>query len=104
MNMILIPISRFLGLIIGKSAGITLFTYIALKLKLAKLSSGVSMGQITGIGFVSGIGFTMSIFITELAFHGEYLVNISKISILLASTLSGIIGYIILSFSFKKRS
>jgi len=94
----------FLGLIVGKSVGITLFTYTALKLKLAKLSSGVSLMQITGIGFLSGIGFTMSIFITELAFHGEYLVNISKISILLASTFSGIIGYVILSFCGTKRS
>jgi len=99
-----LTIGIFLGLLIGKSAGITLFTYIALKLKLAKLSSNLSLMQIIGIGFLSGIGFTMSIFITELAFHGEYLVNISKISILSSSTLSGIIGYIILSFSLKKRS
>ena len=99
-----LTIGIFFGLFIGKSAGITLFTYIALKLKIAKLSSNVSFLQIIGIGFLSGIGFTMSIFITELAFHGEYLVNISKISILLASTMSGIIGYIILSFSLKKRS
>jgi len=98
-----LTIGIFFGLFIGKSAGITLFTYIALKLKIAKLSSNVSFLQIIGIGFLSGIGFTMSIFITELAFHGEFLVNISKISILLASTLSGIIGYIILSFSLKKR-
>ena len=97
-----LPIGIFLGLFIGKVTGITLFTYLALKLKLAKLSSSLSFLQIIGMGFLAGIGFTMSIFITELAFHGEYLVNISKISILLASTLSGIIGYIILSFSFKK--
>lgn len=99
-----LAIGIFLGLIIGKSVGITLFTYIAIKLKLAKLSSMVNFTQIIGIGFLAGIGFTMSIFITELAFHGEYLVNISKISILSASTLSGIIGFIILSFSPIKRS
>jgi len=99
-----LTIGIFFGLFIGKSAGITLFTYIALKLKIAKLSSKVSFLQIIGIGFLSGIGFTMSIFITELAFHGDYLVNISKISILTASTLSGIIGYIILSISPIKSS
>lgn len=99
-----LTIGIFLGLLIGKSAGVTLFTYVALKLKLARLSSKVNIMQILGIGFLSGIGFTMSIFITELAFHGEHLVNISKISILSASTLSGIIGYIILSFSLTIRS
>jgi len=99
-----LAIGIFLGLIIGKSAGITLFTYIAVRFKFAKLSSGVNFIQIIGIGFLSGIGFTMSIFITELAFHGDYLVNLSKISILAASTLSGIIGYIIISFSLNKRS
>jgi len=98
-----LSIGIFLGLVIGKSVGITLFTYIAVKLKLAKLFSNVSFLQIIGVGFLSGIGFTMSIFITELAFHGEYLVKISKISILSASTLSGIIGYMILSYSLKKR-
>lgn len=99
-----LSIGIFLGLFIGKPIGITLFTFIALKLKLAKLSFKVSLMQIIGIGFLSGIGFTMSIFITELAFHGENLVIFSKVSILLASTLSGIIGYIILSFSLIKRS
>ena len=99
-----LAIGIFLGLIIGKSVGVTLFTYIAVKLKLAKLSSRVNFMNIIGIGFLSGIGFTMSIFITELAFHEEYLINISKISILSTSTLSGIIGCIILSFSLKGRS
>ena len=64
-----LTIGIFMGLLIGKSAGVTLFTYIAIKLKLAKLSSNVNFTQIIGIGFLSGIGFTMSIFITELAFH-----------------------------------
>ncbi len=98
-----LTIGIILGLFIGKPVGIILFAFIVLKLKLAKLSSNVSFMQIIGVGFLSGIGFTMSIFITELAFHAEYLVKISKISILSASTLSGIIGYMILSYSFKKR-
>jgi len=97
-------IGVFFGLLIGKSVGITLFTYIALKLKFAKLSSRVSFSQIIGIGFLSGIGFTMSLFIAELSFNQENLVNIAKISILSTSTLSGIIGYTILSFSSIKRS
>jgi Na+:H+ antiporter, NhaA family len=48
-----------------------------------------------GAGLLGGIGFTMSSFITNLAFNGEvYLINASKMAILLASLIAGIIGFL----------
>ena len=56
-----------------------------------------------GVGFLAGIGFTMSIFVSLLAFPGNIEnQDISKISILFASVLSGIVGFIILKT--KKKS
>lgn len=81
------------GLIIGKPVGITLFSYLAVRLKLASLPSQVLWRQIFGIGLVAGIGFTMSIFIATLAYAEHDLQVISKISVVAASIIAGISGY-----------
>ncbi len=90
------------GLVIGKFAGITLFSFIGIKTGLAKLPKDVSFINIIGIGFLAGIGFTMSLFITELAFNDDAMLNTAKLSILFASLVSGLIGYLILKFYIKK--
>ncbi|RPI06527.1 MAG: Na+/H+ antiporter NhaA [Ignavibacteriae bacterium] len=84
------------GLVIGKQIGITLFAWISVKLKLAELPSSITWKQIYGIGLLGGIGFTMSLFIANLAFHDENLLNISKTAILLASFISGCLGMLAL--------
>jgi NhaA family Na+:H+ antiporter len=58
--------------------------------------------QVLGIGFLAGIGFTMSIFITLLAYTDVVMITESKISILLASLVSGILGYTWLHNLLKK--
>lgn len=84
-----------LGLVLGKSLGISLMVWLALRLKLGRLSEGVDMGHIIGIGLLGGMGFTMSIFIGSLGFSGspETLVG-AKTAILLASLVAGIAGYL----------
>lgn len=84
------------GLVLGKSFGITFFTWIAVRLGLVGLPQGVTFRHILGVGFLAGIGFTMSLFITDLAFHASALEELAKKAIFLASLLSGIVGYVIL--------
>ncbi|MCW8994974.1 MAG: Na+/H+ antiporter NhaA [Psychromonas sp.] len=84
------------GLIIGKPLGIFLFTKLLTFLNLGQLPAGVTWPQIIGTGFLAGMGFTMSLFITDLAFQDPELQIIAKISVLVASIISGIIGYLIL--------
>lgn len=87
----------FIGLVLGKAAGITLASWLLVKLRLAQLPRGVVWKHIMGIGFIAGIGFTVSIFITELAFSdNESYINTAKISIFIASAVSALLGYIIL--------
>lgn len=83
------------GLILGKPIGITLLSFVTVSLGICKLPSGVDWRQIAGAGILGGIGFTMSIFIANLAFAGDSeVINSSKMAILLASLVSGTMGFI----------
>ena len=84
------------GLIIGKPVGILLFTKLLTILNWGRLPSGVTWTHVIGAGFLAGMGFTMSLFITDLAFKDPEMQIIAKVSVLAASIISGIIGYIIL--------
>ncbi|MHB1179703.1 MAG: Na+/H+ antiporter NhaA, partial [Daejeonella sp.] len=84
------------GLMFGKPLGITLFSWLAVKLGFATLPSGANWKHIMGLGMLAGIGFTMSIFIALLSFQNpEYHVE-AKFAILVASVSSGIAGYLFL--------
>lgn len=85
------------GLFAGKVLGINLFSFLAIKLKWGKMPALSAWKEMIGVGFLAGIGFTMSIFVSLLAFPNETSIqNLSKISILFASVLSGLTGYLIL--------
>jgi NhaA family Na+:H+ antiporter len=63
-----LPLGIIAGLFIGKPLGISLFCWLALKLKLGVAADGTTCKQIMAVGMLCGIGFTMSIFISTLAF------------------------------------
>ncbi|KHT14437.1 Na+/H+ antiporter NhaA [Pectobacterium brasiliense] len=86
------------GLLIGKPLGITLFSWLTIRLGYARLPAGVHFSQIVAVSVLCGIGFTMSIFITLLAFSGgdAELITYAKLGILLASGLAALLGYLAL--------
>jgi len=94
----LLPLGIIAGLFIGKPLGISVFCWLALKLKWASLPEGTTCKQIMAVGILCGIGFTMSIFIATLAFGSvdPGLINWAKLGILIGSILSAVTGYIIL--------
>lgn len=88
-----------LGLFIGKQVGIFTATWLALRLRIATLPEGVNLKHIYGGSVLCGIGFTMSLFIAELSFMDRPdLLDEAKVSILIGSLVSGIIGATILFF------
>jgi NhaA family Na+:H+ antiporter len=93
-----------LGLILGKPIGIFLFIYLATVFKLCQLPKDLNWRHILGIGSIAGIGFTMSVFIAILAFKNETIANNAKLMVLIASLISGVIGFIILSKTLKRTS
>ena len=84
------------GLVFGKQLGVTLFAWLAVRTGLSELPQGVGWRHIYGAGWLAGIGFTMSLFITDLAFSDDALVDSAKLGILAASLISGIVGWTIL--------
>ena len=86
-----------LGLALGKVIGINLFSFIAIKLKLSDLPNNSKWSQMLGAGLLAGIGFTMSIFIALLSYKGELEIQEeAKFAILVASAISGFMGYFLL--------
>ena len=91
-----------LSLVIGKMLGIFLFSWLAVKIGVASLPERVKWSHIISLGFLGGMGFTMSLFISNLAFSSEALLNPAKIGILTGSLIAGVIGYVSLYFTLKK--
>ncbi len=97
-------IGIMVGLIVGKPIGITLFALLCVKLGIGSLPKDLQWKHILGAGMLGGIGFTMSIFITLLAFKndGVEVITYSKIAILVASFVSGTLGFLWLKMNLKK--
>jgi NhaA family Na+:H+ antiporter len=91
----------FVGLVVGKPLGISLFSYAFTALKLTRLPRGMSWQHIIGAGMLGGIGFTMSIFITLLAFSDSRIIDQSKIVVAVSSTIAGIAGYFYLRLATR---
>ncbi len=89
------------SLIVGKTIGITLFSWLAVKFRIAVKPKKTSWLSFTGLGILGGIGFTMSIFIAGLAYEGD-LLNQAKIGIFAGSIFAGVAGYFLLKYSLKK--
>ncbi len=85
-----------IGLVLGKQIGITLFSWLAVRLRIASMPDGISIKSIYAVSWLGGIGFTMSLFIAALAFEGHALLTVAKLAILTASTVAGVVGYLIL--------
>jgi NhaA family Na+:H+ antiporter len=86
------------GLVIGKPLGITIASFIAVKIGIAALPTGVTWRHIIGAGMLGGIGFTMAIFIANLAYKTDPSnLEHAKIAILMASCLSAMLGALMLA-------
>ncbi|MFZ1344388.1 Na+/H+ antiporter NhaA [Thiothrix eikelboomii] len=99
-----IPLGIAAGLFIGKQLGIFGACWLAIKLKLAQLPTGVGFWELYGVAILGGIGFTMSLFISSLAFQqeGEALVTNDRLGILVGSILSAVIGYLVLKWRLTR--
>ncbi|WP_350454028.1 Na+/H+ antiporter NhaA [Slackia heliotrinireducens] len=86
----------FFGLLLGKPAGIVLFSFIVVKSRLASLPEHVGWGHVLGAAILGGVGFTMSIFVANLAFDSETAITTAKAAILAASTVAGVLGFFVL--------
>lgn len=91
-----------LSLVLGKVTGITIFSWLAVKVRLAHKPRNVSWLTIVGLGLLGGIGFTMSLFIANLAFSSPELLDQAKVGIFAGSIAAGFGGYYLLKFSLNR--
>ncbi|MEA3553221.1 MAG: Na+/H+ antiporter NhaA [Campylobacterota bacterium] len=100
---LMIVIGVVLGLIVGKPVGIVGLTYLAQKLKIVKKPDDLGWDEIVAVGFLGGIGFTMSIFITQLAFLDQSMIDAVKLGIFFASFIAGILGVILILKAYNRK-
>ena len=97
----------FLGLLLGKPVGITLFSWIAIKLKIGAMPEKASWKMFFAVACLGGIGFTMSIFVDTLSFGSllpdvtEHLRNAGKIAVLMGSLCAGLLGSVLITLVNK---
>jgi len=91
----------FFGLVLGKPLGIVLASLIAVKLGIARLSQSINLRKLIGAGILGGIGFTMAIFVDNLAFSDTHLIDLGKVSILIASTTCATLGFVLLKLKSR---
>lgn len=92
-----VPLGIMAGLFFGKQLGVFGFSWVAIKLGIAKMPDNCSWLQLYGVSILTGIGFTMSLFVASLAFTDANLYQqADKLAVLVASFAAGIVGYLIL--------
>ncbi len=96
-----VSLGIILGLLVGKSVGITLFSWAAVRIGVADLPYGVNWGQLFAASWLAGIGFTMSLFIASSAFDRPELLALAKTGILIASLLAAIVGSVLIAVTTK---
>ncbi|MDX1435848.1 MAG: Na+/H+ antiporter NhaA, partial [Anaerolineales bacterium] len=94
-----VSIGILAGLLIGKPLGITLFSWITIRIGLAQLPRAVSFRQLAFASILGGIGFTISLFITNSAFSDPEVVIVAKLAILVASLIAGVVGFALVWFT-----
>ena len=99
----------FLGLLLGKPAGITLASWLAIRFKVGEMPAKSNWPMLFAVACLGGIGFTMSIFVDTLSFAGEgidpavtqHLRDAGKIAVLMGSVASGLLGSVLINIVSK---
>ncbi len=101
-----VPLGIMTGLLIGKQVGILAMCFLAVWLGIASPPEGVDWRQLYGTILLCGIGFTMSLFIASLAFEqgGAAYLGLDRLGILIGSSVSGVLGYLVLRAAMGNRA
>ena len=100
----------FLGLLIGKPLGISLASFIAVKLKAGEMPANASWKMLIAVACLGGIGFTMSIFVDTLSFGDQTpeimskLRDMGKVAVLMGSLCAGLLGSLLITVINKLES
>jgi NhaA family Na+:H+ antiporter len=92
------------GLVIGKTVGVFVFAWLAIRFGIAKRPRGASNLHMVGIAMAAGIGFTVALFVTGLAFDQPGYTDEAKVGILAASAVAALGSAFILRLAASRTS
>lgn len=98
-----IGLGIFLGLVVGKLAGVLGGAWLAVRFGLARLSPDLSWRDIGAASILAGVGFTVSLLIGELAYGGTDRMELVTTSVLVASFVAGALAAILLHVRVRRR-
>mgnify|MGYP003295222188 FL=1 len=104
-----VSLSVMAGLVLGKFIGVFTFSFVAIKCKMVCLPQGCDWKSFASVCMLCGIGLTVSIFIADLSYasigaEGTALLNGAKLGILCGSSVSAVIGCILLNRYLPKEA
>lgn len=104
MDILLSPLSLgiILGLFLGKQLGIFLCSYLAVKLRYCSLPANVTWPTYYAVAILGGIGFTLSLFIGDLSFEAVDKNYAMRLSVVIGSLLSALMGIALLLYIKNK--
>jgi NhaA family Na+:H+ antiporter len=87
------------GLVLGKTLGIFGAAWLTVRAGWARYPTGMGQSHLLGVSMTAGIGFTVAIFVANLAFADEQVVDLAKLGIILGSFIAAVTGYLLLRYS-----
>lgn len=104
----MVGLGIFLGLVVGKPVGITLFSWIAVKTRVGEMPDKANWPMFFAVACLGGIGFTMSIFVDTLSFGDVAdqavmmtMRDAGKIAVLLGSVCAGVLGSVLVNVVYR---
>ena len=103
-----ITVGIVLGLVAGKTVGITGATWLVQRFTRARLAEGLSWWDVLGLALLGGIGFTVSLLIGELAYGtGTARNDEAKVGVLVGSLIAALLATVVLRLRnrhYRRRS
>jgi NhaA family Na+:H+ antiporter len=92
-----------LGLVVGKTLGIFVGTWLTARFTRASLSDDLAWADVFAVASLAGIGFTVSLLIGELAFEGDQtMTGAVKASVLVGSLIAAMLATVLLKLRNAK--
>ena len=98
-----LPLGIASGLVVGKIVGVFGFTYLLVRLGVARLPHGANWAHIFGVACLAGVGFTMSLFIGSLSFDSAEMMNQVRLGVLSGSLIAGTLGFAVLMLAGRAK-
>ncbi|MBF6413390.1 Na+/H+ antiporter NhaA [Nocardia cyriacigeorgica] len=87
-----LPLAIMAGLLLGKTIGIMGFSWLAIRIGLAKRPAHLGYRDMFALSVLGAIGFTVSLLVAELALEDEAAVELAKAAILVTSMAASLAG------------